>query len=86
MGAILLWLAETIGGEVLKSLVERWMGKPKAAPDPATVAQASRAQATAAQAKQDAQAQADRAKVDEQVMDAGAKAARDDMKSHWNKP
>lgn len=86
MGTLLLWLAEATGSALLKALVERWFGKPKPASDPTIVAEASRADAKAAQSEQIAQAASDRAKVDQQVIERGADAARDDMATHWNDP
>jgi len=84
MGAILLWLAEQLGGAVLKHWFEGLLGRKAPAPDPKIIAEASRADAKAAQAEQIAQANADRAKVDQQVMTKGADAARQDMAKNWN--
>lgn len=86
MGAILLWLAEAIGGAVLKHWVEGLLGRKASAPDPQVIAEASRADAKAAQSEQIAQAAQDRVKVDQQVMSAGADAARADMAKNWNDP
>lgn len=86
MAAVLIWLAEQIGGAVLKHWVEGLFGRKAAPSDPKIVAEASRAQATAAQAQQVAQAATDRAKVDERIVQEGADAARADMAEHWNEP
>lgn len=86
MGAILLWLAELVGGEAFKLVVSRWLFRKPAAPSPALTAEASRAEATAAEQEQELKGEQTRDQVDQSVTNDGVTAARDDLRDNWTKP
>lgn len=86
MSAILLWLAELVGGEAFKLVVSRWLFRKPAAASPPLTAEASRAEATAAEQEQELRGEQTRDQVDQSITNDGAAAARDDLRDNWTKP
>ena len=86
MGAILLWLAELVGGEAFKLVVSRWVFRKPEAASPALTAEASRAEATAAEQEQELKGEQTRDQVDQSVTNDGVAAARNDLRDNWTKP
>ena len=86
MGAILLWLAELIGGEAFKLVVNRLLFRKPAAASQAVTAEASRAEATAAERAQELRGEQTRDQVDQNVTNDGVTTARDDLRNNWTKP
>lgn len=85
MGAILLWLAELVGGEAFKLVVSRLLFRQQAASPPLT-AEASKAEATVKEQEQELRGEKTRDQVDQSVTDDGAAVARDDLRDNWTKP
>lgn len=86
MGAILLWLAELVGGEAFKLAVNRLLFRKPSAASQAVTAEASRAEATAAEQKQELKGEQTRDQVDQSVTNDGVAAARNDLRDNWTKP
>lgn len=86
MGAILLWLAELVGGESFKLVVSRWLFRKPEAPSPDLTAEASRAEAKAAEQEQELKGEQTRDQVDQSVTNDGVAAARNDLRNNWTKP
>src|SRR5574337_1367282 len=86
MGAILLWLAELVGGAAFKLVVSRWLFRKSEAASPALTAEASRAEATAAEQAQELKGEQTRDQVDQSVTNNGVAAARNDLRDNWTKP
>lgn len=86
MGAILLWLAELVGGEAFKLAVSRWLLRKPEAASPALTAEASRAEATAAEQEQELRGEQTRDQVDRSVIHDSTAAARNDLRDNWTKP
>lgn len=84
MGAILLWLAELVGGEAFKLVVSRFLSRQQAASPPLT-AEASRAEATVKEQEQELRGEQTRDQVDQSVTNDGAAAARNDLRDNWTK-
>ena len=82
MGAILLWLAELVGGEAFKLAVSRWLFRKPAAPSPALTAEASRAEATAAEQERGLKGEQTRDQVDQNVTNDGVTTARNDLRDN----
>lgn len=86
MGAILLWLAELVGGEAFKLVVNRLLFRKSEAASQSVTAEASRAEATAAEQEQELRGEQTRDQVDQNVTNDGAATARDDLRDNWTKP
>lgn len=83
MGAIILWLAELVGGVTFKLAVSRLFAKKTKDPEQVLTAEASKAEATVAQQSQIIKGETTREEIDKNVDAAGAAAARDDLRKHW---